>query len=233
MNYSRNRKYFQPTSKVGPVLMLVLGGFVAFMGLGNLSISTSAGLTILLFGTALIAGGIAILLSISRGSVTDEEIDKVVAEYAEQVRGTALAKLNVDPSEVASVDPLIVLGYDFNDATLIRRGKDLKYRTNVAELVVIWFAEDVLHAYKEHFSLTSKNFAGNETHTYFYKDVVSISTTQGKVNAKLAKGGKITYDEFRLTTSGGTSIGCSILNEQLSERSIQGARTLVMERKRT
>lgn len=230
MNYSRNRKYFQPTSVLGPVLMLVCGVWLALPGFGWLQ---EGGWVLVLLGVAMIAGAILILRNISRGRVSDEEIDKVVGDYAEQVRETALKKLNVDPSEVSSVDPLIVLGYDFNDATRIKRGKDLKYRTNVAELVVIWFADDVLHAYKEHFSLTSRNFAGNETHTYFYKDVVSISTTQGKVNAKLAKGGKVTYDEFRLTTSGGTTVGCSILNENLSERSIQGARTLVMERKRS
>ena len=229
MNYARNTKYFRGQTFVGEFAFIVLGGSAIVVGLAISGWDKIAAVAFVLVGIVMAVGATLSIRSRRRRRVTDEEIDQSVSDKAEQIRSYALTKLNVDPSEVSSVDPVFVVGYDFNDATLFRKGKDEKYRTNIGEVVVIYFADEVLHAYKERFSLTNSSNIGSETHAYFYTDVVSISTATGKVDTRI---GKVYYDEFRLTTSGGTTVGCSIRDQQLSERSIQGAKTLVMERKR-
>lgn len=223
------RGYLTPKTQTGPLVTGIISGLVLLMALGTLGSSTEAGLVFLLIG----AGGLVATYfwysSVKSSQVTDQQMDSLVRIVEQGVRGRALQALNLDPSEIASVDPLIVQGYNFENAGQVRMGRDRFWRSNVAEAAVIYFSDDVLHAYQEVINLTHWGTIAARTDTYFYSDIVSITT---QTSARVVGGKNAPYHEFRMTTSGGTSISCGVVPGSDVDRSIQGARSLVMERKR-
>jgi hypothetical protein len=71
------------------------------------------------------------------------------------------------------------------------------------------------------------------TDVYFYRDVVSVSTNSTARAVALVNESKQQVwktEVFALTTSGGTAVECSMMDDAAT-RSIQGARQLVRNKK--
>lgn len=227
INYDRNKKYFKQSSpKAGIILILV--GLVL-----TLILSQSAAI---LIGLLVIAGGIALLYFQIAGKPSDEEVDADALSAIADVQKRALAKLGLDSDEVALIEPVVVHGYYYKkiaSGVLVKLGKDRVFRSSNYEGVVLFFSEHQLHAYKFQFSLVSPQESREQTDEYFYKDVVSVATQSETFAINDVKGHsqQVNFEEFKLTTTGGTSITSSIRDEGSVSRVISGARSLIREKK--
>lgn len=215
IDYKRNAKYFSPVSYKGPVVIIVLGVLlIAARGIG-----------LILIGI----GGAWIYMQLN-GRPSDGEIDDQLQAHLANVRQQAQKKLNLDDAEVALIEPVLIAGYNHGGGGKTKKGKDGRWRTSLGEAIVIFFDEHELHSYKYNFSLVEGGKTREATDEYFYRDVVSISTTTEQWRP--ASGEEETFEVFKMTTSGGTSVSCSMFDENNSNRSLQGARQLIKDKKR-
>lgn len=228
INYERNKKYFKQSSPKAGIVLIIIGVVLTLIlsGLG----------AALIIGLLVVAGGIALLYFTFAGKPTDAEIDSDAASAIADVKKRALGKLGLDEDEVKLIDPVAVHGYYYKNiasGVQVKLGKDRVFRSSNYEGVVLFFSEHQLHAYKFQFSLVSPQESREQTDEYFYKDVVSVSTQSETFKITDVKGNsqQVNFEEFKLTTTGGTSITSSIRDEGSVSRVISGARSLIREKK--
>jgi hypothetical protein len=229
IDYARNKKYFTQGSLKRPIIAVAVGGLLFLAGISG----NSGGLAFFGFLIAA-AGGVRIYFLLN--GPKDQDIDRDALETVADLQNRALSKLQLDPDQVRLIDPVIANGYFFRtigDSVLIKVGKDKLIRTSNYEGVVVFFSEQQLHAYKFQFSLVNPDEFRESTDEYFYRDVVSVATRSETYKAKLINGEskQVSWEEFRLTTSGGTSIESSIRDQSSVIKSITGARNLIRDRK--
>lgn len=226
INYERNKKYFKESSPKAGIILIIVGLLltIALPDAGKI------------VGILALLGGAALLYFVFAGKPADSEIDRDAAEAVADVRRRALAKLGLDEDEVKLIDPVLIDGYYFKSiasGVQVKLGKDRVFRSSNYEGIVLFFSEHQLHAFKFQFSLTQAGEIREQTDEYFYKDVVSVSTQSETFKVTDVKGQSqtVNYEEFKLTTSGGTSITSSVRDEGAVSRTIQGARQLIREKK--
>jgi hypothetical protein len=226
IDYERNAKYFEPVSYKGGIALGVIGLLLLLTGKAGAAL---VGLLLAGLGAVLIYRQVA-------GRPTDADIDRQVRTVLEELPQRALKKLALDPDEVKLIDPIIVGGHPLGSRGIrVKIGKDGRFRSSSVEGIAIYFAEQELHAYKYQVSLIKKNETSDRTDVYFYRDVVSVSTRSystsvpvvGEANAKT-----LNTEVFTLTTSGGTTVECSMDSaDSIASDNIQGARQLVRNKK--
>jgi len=227
IDYQRNAKYFRPTSYKGGIILISIGIIALFSG--------KAGLIFLGLLTA--GGGAFLIYRQVAGRPSDAEIDRQVAGIHAELRQRALAKLGLDEVEVGLIDPVVVSGYFFGPLSSgyqAKKGKDGTFRSSNYEGVTIFFAEQELHSYKYQMSLITQDAARVQTDVYFYRDVVSVSTDLISIPVKVIGKEKpevVQSEIFKLTTSGGTTVTCSMNVSGDHSGPIQGARQLVRDKK--
>ena len=221
MNYSKNKKYFQPvnTKLPGGIVVVGLLILVAAEGAGKL------------LGLLVAAAGIAMIVLQIKSKPTDEDIDAAVASQVANMKKRALKKLGVDEDEVSEIAPITFDGYVYNKA-LIKQGMDGRFRSNKYQAVMFFFSSNEVHCYTYDFSIT-ENSQRESTDVYFYKDLVSVSTQTDGTSYSVGKGksSEFDYEYFKLTTTGGTSISCNVRNANDAQRSINGMRSLIKAKK--
>lgn len=227
INYERNKKYFKQSSPKAGIILIIIGIVL------TLILSQTAAIFI---GLLALAGGIAVLVMQNSGKPTDADIDADAADAIAGVKKRALGKLGLDEEEVKLIDPVIVHGYYYKNiasGVQVKLGKDRVFRSSNYEGVVLFFSEHQLHSFKFQFSLTNSSESREQTDEYFYKDVVSVATQSEtfKINDIKGNSQQVNFEEFKLTTTGGTSITSSIRDEGSVSRVISGARSLIREKK--
>jgi hypothetical protein len=79
-----------------------------------------------------------------------------------------------------------------------------------------------------------------KTDEFFYKDIVSVSTKSGNIThnnsfwqqiQQIIQNKNVTFEEFVLTTSGGTTIGATLHDYEEAEDSIKAFKNLLREKK--
>jgi hypothetical protein len=229
IDYARNKKYFTQAGLKRPIIAVVVGILLFLAG-----ISANSGVTALLGFLIAAAGGARIYFLLN--GPKDQDIDRDAIETVADLQERALSKLGLDPDQVRLIEPVIANGYLFasiGDDVLIKLGKDKKFRASNYEGVVIFFSEHQLHSYKFQFSLVNPDEFRESTDEYFYRDVVSVATSSESYKVRLISGEsrQVTWEEFKLTTSGATSIRSSIRDQSSVAKSIAGARNLIRDRK--
>lgn len=217
MDYTKNQKYFQPMNLKAGIIICIIG--VIF-----LAIITVIGLL------AIVLGVVLIVLQV-KGRPTDEEIDAAVISQLKDMKTRALRKLGLDEDEVSEIAPITFDGYVYNNA-LIKQGKDGKYRSNKYQAVMFFFSSNEVHCFRYDFSITESG-QKESTDVYFYKDIVSVSTQTEGTEYSVGKGksSRLDYEYFKLTTTAGTSISCAVKNIDDAQRSINGMRSLIKNKK--
>lgn len=217
MDYKKNQKYFQPAN-------LKTGVIVCLVGLVLLAASPVVGII------AIAIGALLIYLQVG-GRPTDEEIDAAVTSQLKDMKTRALRKLGVDEDEVSEIAPITFDGYVYNKA-LIKQGKDGKYRSSKYQAVMFFFSSNEVHCFTYDFSIVESS-QKESTDVYFYKDIVSVSTQTEGTEYSVGKGksSQFDYEYFKLTTTGGTSISCAVRNIDDAQRSINGMRSLIKNKK--
>lgn len=217
MDYKKNQKYFQPAN-------LKAGVITCLIGLVLLAASPIVGII------AIAIGALLIYLQVG-GRPTDEEIDAAVTSQLKDMKSRALRKLGVDEDEVSEIAPITFDGYVYNKA-LIKQGKDGKYRSSKYQAVMFFFSSNEVHCFTYDFSIVESS-QKESTDVYFYKDIVSVSTQTEGTEYSVGKGksSQFDYEYFKLTTTGGTSISCAVRNIDDAQRSINGMRSLIKNKK--
>jgi hypothetical protein len=228
IDYKSNAKYFRQISYKPGVILIVVGALMLVTG--------SAGPIIL--GLLLAGAGAYLIYRQVADRPSDEDIESQISSIHSELYKRALKALGLDEEEVKLIDPIVLSGYYFDPLGAgwqAKKGKDGNFRSSNYEGVAIFFAEQELHSYKYQLSLTTENDSREETDVYFYRDVVSVATASRSIPVPVL-GEKtrqvVNQEEFRLTTSGGTVIKCSVntSGDSLS-RDIQGARHLIRNKK--
>lgn len=219
MDYKKNLKYFQPTYW-GLIIFLYVGALLfipIFSGFGFTILVIAVVATCIEFG-----GG---------GKPTDAEIDAAVASQLVDLKARALRKLGIDEDEVKEIAPITFDGYEYNN-TMIKQGKDGLYRSNKYKVVMFFFSSNEVYCFTYNFSLTESG-QKESTDVYFYKDIVSVSTETDGSRSSIGQGkvSRFDYEYFKLTTTGGTSISCTVSNIDNAQRSINGMRSLIKSKK--
>ncbi|MCM1062444.1 MAG: hypothetical protein NC452_19490 [Eubacterium sp.] len=215
MDYAKNSKYFTPVNYKTAIILIVIGVF----------------LLAAIIGIVLIIIGVVMIVLQNKGRPTDAEIDAAVNSQLGNMQERALRKLGIDGDEVREIAPISFDGYVYRNA-YITRGKDGIYRSSKYQAVMLFFSADEIHCYTYDFSLINNN-QQESTDVYFYKDIVSVSTQTdgGEYSVGKGKSSKFDYEYFKLTTTGGTSISCTVSNADDAQRSINGMRSLIKTKK--
>jgi hypothetical protein len=221
INYERNRRYFEPVSYKPGVICIVIGVIaLLFASVGPVLV----GLVLIGLGSFLIYRQVA-------DRPSDAEIDRQMREIIGEIPPVALQRLGLEADEVGLIKPVLVGGNKFDSSTMVKRGKDGILRSSSCEGVVIFFGDQELHAFKAGASLVREE-NGEQTDVYFYRDVVSVSTASETMRVPVVGRPEVTLEQFKLTTSGGTSITCSMsATGSTKEQDIQGARQLIRKKK--
>lgn len=221
--YAENKKYFKPISYKPAVICIVVGVLLLF--------GASAGPVIL--GLLLIGVGIYLIYNQTADRPGDGMIDRQINAVLDEAKARALDKLNLDDKEVELLDPIIAGGQSYNSGSQVRKGTDGVYRSSECESVVIFFAEQELHAYKFRVSLVDRGRDLELTDVYFYRDVVSVSTRSD--SSQFRPGLQKVFlqsERLLLTTSGGTSVECSMsATSDKTDVDVRAARQLIRDKK--
>jgi hypothetical protein len=233
MDYKTNKKYFRNINAQSFVLF-----YVAFV-LGAIFMNTNAILGLMVW----VAGAVGVYFLVLAGRPSDGDIDRMCKERVSSIKETALNRLGLDPDQVSAADPIVVSGYDIdakNSEIKYRKGKDGVYRSSQYKVTVFFFSAEQVHSFFQTFSLI-KDEHFDSTDEYFYRDIVSVSTAQMKVEIPLGMNvqGKnvkkvhINYDYFKLMTSGGNSIEAAFDKSEDINRSVSAMRNLLKIKKQS
>lgn len=229
MDYELNKKYLsglpidsrthsiKKAMTVFGIILLVIG-FYGFVGFFNI--------LFLLIGV----GGLVLLICFSKTKTTyvsDEQYDSNVKSQLFNLKTQAVNALGIDETEVQEIEPIEFDGYAYKDVEKVRKGNDGRFRSNKYQSVIILFSANEAHVYKFTYDTTANKHT-EETEVYFYKDIVSVSTSSDTVEVL---GKKIEFEYFKLTTAGGNALSVSVFDTAGAQRSINAMRALLREKK--
>ena len=180
--------------------------------------------------------------------VSDKEIDDMVLEESKKLKNAALRKFGMEEEEIALAEPIKFINWNY--AFLGKRGvidgttsmvndilgKDKIWRSPVIEMHFFAFSENSIHHYCQFRSLMSDAIR-EITEEFFYKDIVSVKTDMEMIpkwdfkQNKEIPGEVIKYDSFKLNSSGGNSISCSVQNSSVAEEAVNAMKTLLKQKK--
>jgi hypothetical protein len=235
------KKYFKKSSK-WPTLFIV-GGLLLFI------IGTQSDVSLLGIGILILAVGIAGIILASK-KPSDQKMDEYIAEDISRAKNKSLQKASIDESELVG-ESVVVTGPRFwntsGATSLYKKGKDGRLRFTPINVTVLNMTQHQIISYQACLDIVTGNFLNESTDEYFYKDVVSVSTSTDSISHDTEKFGKIQLnaaETFVLTTSGGTSIKTILKDPKLiemmgggdipttdAEKAIQVVRKMLREKK--
>ena len=240
MDYQLSKNYLYGATTLSKKSKIILGWGIAIFAVGYLFVGIncgplmddSTGFVLMILKGLMSVGGIIMIFVGALGGkqrVTDEEYDSNVRGDTNIIKSKAMLALGIDETEVQEIAPIAFEGYSFTGAKIEKQGIDKKYRSNKYHKVIIFFLANEVHVYKYTFDTTEQK-STEETEVYFYKDLVSVSTSYDTIEV-LSR--KIDCEYFKLTTAGGNALSVSILNSENAQQSINAMRALLREKKQT
>ena len=228
MNYELAKRYFKTvdeTVSYTPTIVLAGIGLVLMFAIKGVGI---------VLGLLAIALGIFLVvfkknkIKAEKDSIpSDSQYDAEVIKSLGDLRKKALDKLGIDEDEVREIEPISFDGYVYKGASELKKGADGLWRTNKYECVTLFFSQNEVHCYTYRFDTTGDQHS-EETEVYFYKDIVSVSTSSDSATVLEQT---IEYEYFKLTTAGGTALQVSLRDIQNAQRSINAMRSLLRAKK--
>lgn len=231
MNYELTKNYFKKVDETinykAAFTMIGIGAGLFLLFIGNVPSLGIIGLALAGIGIAMIVSKQSKIANEKASIPSDSQYDNEVTKKLSDLKSKALNALGLDEDEVKEIEPISFDGYVYKNASNAKKGNDGLWRTNKYEYVILFFAEHEVHCYTYNFDTTldSKTEA---TDVYFYKDIVSVSTSSDSVNLL---GNSIDYEFFKLTTAGGTALSVSLRDASNAQRSINAMRTLLRAKK--
>ena len=196
VNYERNKLYFFPKSVGTGWMPFALIGFSIILFIiqsntgGYSGRDTSQAISV--FPWLLMIFGVfwIIIVYVMNIEVTDEEYDSAVYNKFKSIdiTQTALEKIGLDEDQVNEIQPVSFHGYRVDKEAAEKTGKDGKLRTSKYDATVLFFSDSQVFMYQQIFDMIDGTKL-EYTLEYFYKDIVSFSTsTKTSEKNKNAKG---------------------------------------------
>ena len=228
MDYSKNKKYFSSTGCLMIILYLIAWWFIAMICTAILVQIMGEQTGPLIGALVSIVAIVLIVIFVNKRKMTDAQYEAIVKEQLKAMEQRALDKLGIDIDEVKEIAPIVIDGYNYDNFTMYKKGKDGVWRTNMYKVIYLFFSQNEVHSYTCEFCTTEEQ-KKEFTDVYFYQDIVSASTESSTATFK--NGEKVQYESFKLTTSGGTSLFVSISDSDHAQRSISAMRQLLRAKK--
>jgi len=176
-------------------------------------------------------------------TISDSEYESLVRAKANSIdfKQKALDKIGLDESQVQEIEPVHFEGYYSDEKrTYARRGKDGIWRSSAFQISWIFFSSTQVYVYQYTFNM-DEDGKKEATEEYFYKDITNFSTSSDTIEKEVLEStsctGKSTYrrsnvdvDRFSLIVPG-DRFNCSMEKNDYTERSIQGMKAKLREKK--
>lgn len=221
ITFKANKKYFAP-------LLWKPAAVLGIIGIIALFASPVVGVVLIVLAAAFIAFQLM-------GRSSSAALDAQCREQLAGIKEKALRKLGIDEDDVKEASPIFFDGYVFGDKyqTKVKKEGDV-WRSSLYQGTAIFFSGDQVYFYTYTFSLFEEDKT-EATQEYFYTDIVSVATQS--TSYKFREPGKnkdtlINYEYFTLTTSGGTEMNAFFRDLKDVEKSVNGMKQLVREKKR-
>ena len=232
MSYKVTQNYFKvvdETIDYKRSLIMCSIGFLLFLFIGRATFVGLVGLALMGLGVYLVVSRILKIKAEKDSIPTDKQYDTEVVKKISNLREQALNKLCIDEEEVNEIDPICFDGYVYQGASKYKCGQDNFYRTNKYEAVILFFSNSEVHRYTYTYSTTEEKKV-ESTEVYFYRDIVSVSTSTEEVRFGNQT---FTTENFKLITAGGTAFTVSLRDTNNAQRSINAMRALLREKKQS
>ncbi|MDR0726006.1 MAG: hypothetical protein LBF59_08390 [Prevotellaceae bacterium] len=171
--------------------------------------------------------------------VSDETYDAMVEARIKSLnaKAKAMAKIGLDESELKEIEPVHFEGYCFEQKkTYSKRGKDGKWRSSAYQISWLFFSVTQVYLYQYTFNM-DEDGKKEATEEYFYKDITNFSTSSDTVETPYwdAKQKKVLLENvdrnrFSLVVPG-DKFYCSMVQNEYTERAIQGMKAKLREKK--
>lgn len=180
---------------------------------------------------------------LSKG-IPDAEFDanKERQIAALNLRNKALGKFGLDEDQVKEVDPIMIIGPDYENSEYKMIGSDGVYRYSAYQITYIFCSATQVYVYQYTINLdiSTKREKAEE---YFYKDITNFTTVDDnkKIPFRAIKGGclgktiqqdpkDVSISEFKIVVPGDKFL-CSMIPNDETEGKIQALKAKLREKK--
>lgn len=167
----------------------------------------------------------------------DKEYLELVSEFDKSVtEQVAASKLGIDLDDCQEIQPIRLAGYKFSGTSeyfdfLAKRTDDGQLISSVYEVTYLLFSNEQLYMYSQRLAFHSNASKKQDTNEFFYKDVVSVGTTDHEAKSKIGKVDlSIDTTSFILTVPGDKISVAMDANDE-TESTIQGMKQKLREKK--
>ncbi|MBP5387292.1 MAG: hypothetical protein J6Y97_07925 [Prevotella sp.] len=176
---------------------------------------------------------------LSKKPISDEEYEDIIRNFlkSHDFKKKAINKLGLDEDQVKEIEPVHFEGYVYNDEkALAKVGKDGLWRSSKYQITWLFFSDTEVYIYQYSFFL-DQDGRSERTEDYFYKDITSFTTISDteetpQYDEKMGKTFLVNVDSNRFAiTVPGDRFYCSIEQNDYTERSIQGMKAKLREKK--
>lgn len=197
-----------------------------FFAIGIVGIIIAKKLDVLNTTWLYVVGVIAIIIGITAivmyfsNRTSNEEMDRFLKEDLGKLNKWVQSKLDINNKLVAPT--IILYGYYDKNNEFFKECSDDKIRFMPIDSVFINFTDTQVLTYRIVFWLGGE-IDKESSDEIFYKDIVSVKTE----NRKVGMLDDIPIAEFKLTTTGGTSISQRTFDLKAAEQAVQTIRNLL------
>lgn len=176
---------------------------------------------------------------LSKKPITDEQYDQLVLEQIRKFdfKKKALDKIGLDEDQVKEIEPVHFEGFQFGKpARFSRLGHDGKWRSSNYQVSWLFFSATQVYLYQYTFNM-DEDGRKEATEEYFYKDITNFATSSdteetpvyNKQTDKVILE-NVNTNRFVLRVPG-ASFYCAMDQNDDTEASIQGLKSLLREKK--
>lgn len=216
-------RYFAPPKGIGtPLKVIGVGAVIFLIGLG-------AGAAFILVGLLVIGAGAFWIYNSKKGSgLTDAEVQAAIDQAASPALADAFNRFGL-VKEALIAEPVVLTGPNFRG--LAKEGADNEWRTSRNFVNVLLFTEKSVHLYTHSYDITKPNDKSGSTEEYFYRHIVSVSTSETEVEVSVGDTKtKVREDTLLLRNSGGEPIRLAAYNSNKLNSAVSAARSVIQER---
>jgi hypothetical protein len=207
MDFAKNQKYFKKNSKLFLIgLPIILIGIILAILLGRKE---------MVVGVVIAVIGVIITIAFLTGGIKDDDVDGAVASKMNTIEADA-SELFKFPRRYEVIHKAVILGgYDFTreSSVPVKRGKDLKYRTEYYCGLIMNFTNDGLRILSKKFSILKDDCVEENLH-FAWEDVVSSQLDEQEVTFKMVDGSDCTLkvDVYKINLKDGKTLEYCVRN---------------------
>jgi hypothetical protein len=207
MDFAKNQKYFKKNSKLFLIgLPIILIGIILAILLGRKE---------MVVGVVIAVIGVIITIAFLTGGIKDDDVDGAVASKMNTIEADA-SELFKFPRRYEVIHKAVILGgYDFTreSSVPVKRGSDLKYRTEYYCGLLMNFTNDGLRILSKKFSILKDDCVEENLH-FAWEDVVSSQLDEQEVTFKMVDGTDCTLkvDVYKINLKDGKTLEYCVRN---------------------